>query len=178
MKSARLKILMLLLLFPVLGLAQNPSKWSLESAAKQKSIKGNETFKVSLRADIDPGWHLYALEQPEGGPVATTIKVADGKPFEIAGKIESPKPIVKFDQNFQIDTKFFVNSVKFMVPLKASSDTEMDDLALDARFQLCNDTLCLPPKTIRITFAGSEDVKKSIDVMPSPVAGGEDQTNA
>ena len=156
-----MKISLLLLLIPVLGFAQNPSKWSLDSDAKGKSLRSGEAVKVNLKVEIEAGWHLYALEQPEGGPIATTIKVTEGKPFEIAGKIGSPKPIVEFDPNFKIDTKFFINSVEFTVTIMATGETSSDELALDARFQLCNDTLCLPPKTVRVTFAGSEDVKKS-----------------
>ena len=98
MRSA-LKISILLFLFPVLGLAQNPSRWSLTSDANGHSIPGG-TFKAKLKADIEDGWHLYALEQPPGGPIATTIAVTDGAVFKIDGKIESPKPTVRVDPLF------------------------------------------------------------------------------
>ena len=38
-------------------------------------------FTSTLRADIDAGWHLYALDQPQGGPIPTTIKITEGRPF-------------------------------------------------------------------------------------------------
>src|SRR5205814_5882466 len=100
---AALKISVLFFLLPLHIFAQNPSKWSLDADAKGKQLKAGDLFKANLKAEIETPWHLYALEQPAGGPIATTIKVAEGKPFEIAGKIESPKPTVKFDQNFQIE---------------------------------------------------------------------------
>src|SRR5439155_27117904 len=157
---AALKMSVLFFLLSLHIFAQNPSKWGLNADVKGKQLKSGDLFKTNLKAEIEIPWHLYALEQPAGGPIATTIKVTEGKPFEIADKIESPKPTVKFDQNFQIETKFFVNSVKFTVPMKAISDSSADDLALDVRFQLCNDTLCLPPRTVRVTFGGFEDAKK------------------
>ncbi|MGH7784632.1 MAG: protein-disulfide reductase DsbD family protein, partial [Candidatus Binatia bacterium] len=50
--------------------------------------------------------------------------------------------------------------------LKTSDDTSLDAISLDVRFQLCNDTFCLPPKTVRVSFSGTEDVKKSAIAGP------------
>jgi thiol:disulfide interchange protein DsbD len=49
----------------------------------------------------------------------------------------------------------------FTLNLIATSVTDAELLAVDVRFQLCNDTFCLPPRTKRVSFAGEEDVKKS-----------------
>ncbi|MDQ3710960.1 MAG: thioredoxin family protein, partial [Acidobacteriota bacterium] len=46
----------------------------------------------------------------------------------------------------------------------------------NVRFQVCNDTLCLPPKTVKVTFAGYEDVKKS--GQRSEVRGQENQVDS
>lgn len=166
------KFLLFFVLIPLLAigvLAQSHATWSLESDVKGRSLKTGEKFTVKLRAEIEEPWHLYALEQPEGGPVATTIKVTEGKPFEIDGKILSPKPTVQFDPNFQIDTKYFLKSAVFTIPVKAASDSDSEALSFDTRFQLCNETQCLPPKTVRVSFAGSEDVKKIISADTSPL---------
>ena len=148
--------------------AQNPTKWSLESDAKGKSLKVNENFKATLKAEIEGDWHLYALEQPAGGPIATTIKIPEGKPFKLNAEVTAPKPITEFDPNFQIDTKFYTGKAEFNLPLQASSETSADDLAVNVRFQLCNDTLCLPPKTVQVSFTGFEDVKKQSASGNSP----------
>ena len=153
--------LIFVLLAAVGAIAQNPARWSLHSDAQGEKMTANLNFKAELKADIEPGWHLYALEQPAGGPIATTISVTKDKPFTLDGKIDSPEPKTKFDPNFNIDTKYFENSVTFNVPLKSTVDTAGDELSLDVRFQLCNDTFCLPPKTVRVSFTGAEDVKKS-----------------
>lgn len=151
-------IVIILLVFPVFIFAQNPAKWSLESESKGKAFKADESFKAKLKAEIEGDWHLYALEQPKGGPIATTIK--PDEPFKVNGKIESPAPITQFDPNFKIDTKFYKKSAEFDLPLQTTADAKADDLAVNVRFQLCNDTLCLPPKTVKVTFAGMEDAKK------------------
>ena len=161
---------------PTVSLAQNPTKWSLETDAKGKALKKDENFKAKLKAEIEEGWHLYAIEQPKGGPFPTKITVEENTPFEISGKIETPSVITKFDPNFQIDTKFFDGQGEFNLPIKTTGETNADDLAVNVRFQVCNDTLCLPPKTVKVSFAGFEDVKKSTVSNQPSVAGGENRT--
>lgn len=146
--------------------AQNPASWSLSSDKNGKQLKAGETAKVELKATIEEGWHLYALEQPPGGPFATTIKVSEGKPFEISGKIESSVPTIKPDNNFIIDgkpleTRYFDGSAIFRVPLKVNADILGNEISLDVRYQVCDATRCLPPKSVRVTTTGFEDVKKA-----------------
>lgn len=153
-------------LMPASTMAQDPSKWILESDSKGKSVKQGETLKVSLKADVELGWHLYALDQPPGGPIATTIKITESAPFELDGEILPPDAILAPDPNFIIDgkpleTKYYKDFVEFPFSVRAISDTSANDLSVDVRFQLCNDTMCLPPKTKRVTFDGSEDVRRS-----------------
>jgi len=181
MSRSVFRLIIAIIFLSIAGLAQNPAAWSLSSESSGRSLKSGALFNANLKAEIEPGWHLYALEQPEGGPVATTVKITEGQPFEIAGKIESPKPITKTDPLFTgadgkpLDTKFFMTSATFSVPLKATADTSAEILSLDVRFQLCNDTVCLPPRTLRVSFVGSEAVKKTVNPEPT-AANAERQT--
>jgi thiol:disulfide interchange protein len=172
--------LMVLLFFSSANFAQNPTRWSLESTAKGKSLKKDESFRTDLKAEIEDGWHLYAVEQPEGGPFPTKISIPENTPFSIDGNITSPPPITEPDPNFPVDgkpleTKFYEKQTVFTVPLKASADTQGDDLAINVRFMVCNDTVCLPPKTVKVSFNGFEDVKKS--VFSSSSLAAESQTS-
>lgn len=158
-------ILAFLIAFAFTGSAQNPTKWSLEVPGAGGAIKKDEKVTVTLKAAVEPGWHLYALDQPKGGPIATTIKISEGSPFAIAGEIVSDKPFIEPDPNFivegkPLETKFYKDSAAFRVPLQAISETSAENVAIDVRFQLCDDTLCLPPRTKRVTVAGEEDAKR------------------
>jgi thiol:disulfide interchange protein len=135
-----------------LAYAQNPVSWKLEN--KDKSFK--------LSATIEGDWHLYSTEQPEGGPVATKITV--NEPFAIDGKIETTKPTEKFDQNFGIETKYFNEKAEFNFKLKDISNIE--NLIVSTRFQVCNDTLCLPPKTVKLDLNGIIEDKKPATAAP------------
>ena len=162
----------LLLCLSVLFLAftaeaqQNPLSWSLDSDAKGQPLKAGQNFKARLSATIEEGWHLYALDQPKGGPIATKITVPEDSVFKIDGSIESPKPTIKLDPNFlieekPIETKFFEKQATFVIPIKMAGDGSGSDLAINVYYQACNDTYCLPPKTYKISFTGFEEVKKT-----------------
>ncbi len=150
-----------ILLLPIISFAQNPVSWSLESAGQGKTLKTDEKFEAKLKAQIEGNWHLYAVEQPEGGPYPTKITIAENSPFTIDGKTSSPAPITKLDPNFNIETKFFADKAEFNLPLKATGNAAAAaDLAVNVKYQVCDDTICLPPKTVKVSFNGSEDTKK------------------
>ena len=170
-----LRLAIIIIFLPLLALAQNPAKWSLESEAKGRTILPGESYKTILKAEIEPGWHLYALEQASGGPIATTIKIPDGRSLKIVGDIQSAKPKTAPDSNFVVDgkpleTKFFEDRVTFEFLLSATSEVSDSDFAVDVRYQLCNDTFCLPPRTKRVSFTGEEDVKKAVSGQQSAVS--------
>ncbi|HVE56194.1 MAG TPA: cytochrome c biogenesis protein CcdA [Pyrinomonadaceae bacterium] len=169
-------LILIVLFLPVIALAQNPVSWSLESDAKGKTLKQNETFKAKLKATIEGEWHLYAVEQPGGGPFPTKITLAENSPFLIDGKTTSPAPISRFDPNFNIDTKFFAKTAEFNLPLKANTEAKADDLAVNVKYQVCDDKVCLPPKTVSVTFTGFEDVKKSAAATTAPIADSSQQS--
>ncbi len=165
-----LPVIILLFLMSLQASAQNPVSWQLETDAKGKSLKAGEKFKAALKATIEGDWRVYAIEQPEGeGPRRTKITLPEDKPFKLAGKMISPKPITKFDPNFQTDSKFYDKAAEFELPIETTGEANADDLAVKVYFQACNDTLCLPPKTVRVTLAGFADEKKG-GAVSSPAA--------
>src|SRR5690606_19426270 len=163
----------LLFVFAIGVNAQDPVKWRLDAAqAKAERSEKGQRIEVSLNASIEDGWHLYALDQPAGGPVATTIKATEASPWKVEGEIKSPKPIVRPDPNFTVDgkpleTRSFTNEVSFKVPLAAAADAAIESVSLDVRFQACNDSLCLPPRTMRVTAAGAERVTAKAAETPN-----------
>jgi DsbC/DsbD-like thiol-disulfide interchange protein len=132
----------------------NPVTWSFKQAA-QRPLSRGETLNLRLYADIQPGWHLYSIDQPPGGPMATEISMAPGQPFAFAGPIVAPKSHVIFDQSFGMRVRLYTERALFTVPVKvaANAPTGAQTLVIDVRYQSCNDTLCLPPRTIKLSVA-------------------------
>ena len=175
MRYVFIKSILFLLVFASVGLAQNPTKWSLGPNSINEKLKAGDKTTATLNVKIEPGWHLYALDQPPGGPIPTTIKITEGRPFELV-KVVSPNPTTKTDPLFVVDgkplqTRFFENESTFTIDLVTQRDDPVSsDFSFDVRFQLCNDSFCLPPRTKRVSFSGEEDIKKPVAGSQSPVS--------
>src|ERR1043166_614517 len=177
---------LLMFLCPLLTAAQSHVQWSLDAAWKGTQLSQDQDVSAILKANIDESWHLYATTQPAGGPIATSIKVTDGIPIRFHGLPHSPPPIGRPDPNFIIGdkplvTKYFENSVSFELPLHTFSDPSHDlkkfdsnTFSVDVHFQVCNATFCMPAKTVRVSFAGTQDLKKGpqliLDDKPTETA--------
>jgi thiol:disulfide interchange protein DsbD len=165
------KTFFLIILLAAAAYSQTPASWTLASEESGRSLAAGDTIKAKLTAAIESGWHLYAVEQPEGGPIPTTIKITEGKPFSLSGGVISPKPIIEPDPNFivegkPLETRYFKDSAVFEVPVKAEISTPAAELSIDVRYQLCNETFCLPPKTTRVTFSGAEHLGRGGTTLP------------
>lgn len=131
-----------------------PVKWTMKVDKVEKPLNKDASFKVSLSGEIEKGWHLYALEKIEGGPIPTRISLVEEQPFEL-GKIEAPKPIEFDDTAFGVTTKFYEDSVNFILPIKVLDkiDNETTRLKVKVRYQICTNQMCLPPKTVIVESA-------------------------
>lgn len=140
----------------------NPVKWSLSIENNSKSLSKGDVFNAILKAEIKKGWHLYALEKTEGGPIATRITVVNESLFEL-GKIKAPKPFESEDTSFGTTTKFYEDSVKFSLPVKvlAAVDAIPTIIKIKVRFQSCNSEMCLAPRTVLVesNFEKGEEIK-------------------
>jgi DsbC/DsbD-like thiol-disulfide interchange protein len=115
-----------------------------------KKISATEV-EVLIKATIDEGWHIYSVNQKDGGPVKTTITISPSKEFSLVGKITEPTPITKFEKSFGINVSYFETSVIFKqkIKLKAKQTTIKGKI----EFMTCNDQKCLPPEDLDFTVA-------------------------
>ena len=60
--------LLLIPVFQLQGQVLEPVTWSFGS---EKTA--DNKFDIVMTADIDNGWHLYAMDIAEGGPIATSF---------------------------------------------------------------------------------------------------------
>ena len=152
----RLCLFVVLSLVPSAALAQRPVVWSVERDAADRSapLKAGESFTVVAKAEIELGWHLYALAQPKGGPIATTIAVRAGGPFLPGGPIGAENAKESFDPNFNMVTPFYEDHTVFRVPVRLAADAAdgRHELTIAVRYQSCNDTQCIPPRTDLLTL--------------------------
>jgi thiol:disulfide interchange protein len=140
---------------------EDPITWSL--GKPPVSVTAGQTFRIQATAKIEAGWHLYAISQAPP-PIATRLSVPQGQMFTIDGSVDAPAPHVAYDQGFQMDTETYSESAVFSVPVKATVQASGKQvLRVNAYYQTCNDTICLPPKTVKLESA-------PIDVKPASAA--------
>jgi len=134
--------------------AEDPVAWS-GKVLPQKPLAPGARFTVDLDARIQPGWHLYALDQPEGGPIATEITLPEDQQFSFAGAISAPKPHVVLDPNFNLRVGFYLDKAQFRIPLEVgrAASASTTTLSIQTRYQCCNDKLCLPPKRATVSIS-------------------------
>lgn len=130
---------------------EHPAQWN--AAAPSKAIHPGDKFSVKLSAKISSGWHMYSISQPSGGPTTTVITVPTTQPFRLDGQISGPPPLTAYDANFEMNTETYEDRAEFTVPVAMASSTSAGDqkLTIDVRFQVCNDTTCMPATTEHLT---------------------------
>ena len=131
--------------------AQAPVVWSLEreNAQPVKPLRAGASFIMLVKAEIEFGWHLYATTQPPGGPIATEVRLVEAVPFTSGGALGTEKPAEGFDPNFNLVTEYYEDHTVFRVPVTIAP-TAKDGrytLTINVRYQSCNDTLCIPPRS-------------------------------
>lgn len=153
--------------------AQNPVSGSVSVSPSTVPAGGKGTARVSI--SIEGGWKMYSITQGAGGPIPTRITLGEG-PFTIAG-VSGPRPKVALDPNFGMNTETHTGSAAYSVGFTANAGTPEgpQTLNINVRYQVCNDTVCLPPKTLKLASAIAVGAAKasaspSPNPSPSPIA--------
>ena len=138
------------LLFVLAANAQNPVSLSMKVSPAKVKAGGKLTGQIS--ASIGGGWHMYSITQGKGGPVPTRVTVDDGV-FKSSGGASGSAPKREMDANFGIETEFYTGSATFNVPVTvdAAAAPGTQNLTVSVRYQVCNDSICLPPKTVKVS---------------------------
>ena len=159
----RLLSTLLLTAAALVAAPEDPVQWNLELNAKSVAPGGHVVAK--LIGKVQSGWHVYSLTTPKGGPIPTTVTLADN-PAVAGFKVYQPKPERKFDPNFQLDTETFTDQAILLLDVEFKKDAPAGPVELTAqvRYQCCNDRLCLPPR------------KKTASAMMSVDSGAPSQT--
>ncbi len=104
-------------------------------------------YEVSITANLDPKWHIYAQDAGEG-PAPTTISFTKNPLVSTEGKVKEVGSLEKeYDKNTGSVLKFYSSKVTFVqkVKLRANVSTVLKG---SINYMVCNDRKCLPPKDV------------------------------
>ena len=122
---------------------QDPVKWNYVAIKKT-----DKEYTINISATLEPDWHIYSMNTPDGGPVATVFNFKKNPLITIDGKtVEKGKSSTVHDDIFGVDVKYYSETVTFVqeVVLKSAVKT---NLSGTVKYMVCNDKMCLPPKTV------------------------------
>jgi thiol:disulfide interchange protein DsbD len=132
-----------------------PVKWTVVGGDATRAVVSGRTVPITLQAEIAKGWHIYSLTQKTGGPIPLRLDLVGAPDVVVRGVIKAPKPERIFDENFGIETELYSGTPRFTIPVgvsgKAAAGTRK--FQIGARYQVCSDKMCLPPRTDKLDAA-------------------------
>ena len=137
------------------SLSLRPVRWSVVGGSAPRDVIAGRTVPITLHAVIAKGWHIYSLTQKPGGPIPLRLELVGAADVVIRGVVDAPKPERTFDKNFGIETELYAGSPRFIIPVGApgKSLTGLRRFQIAARYQVCSDKVCLPPRTDKLDVA-------------------------
>jgi hypothetical protein len=87
----------------------DPVKWNF-----RVEKTGENTADLIFQANLEKKWHIYSMDLPEGGPVATSFIFTTSGNYELVGKPRpTTKPEVKYDPSFDMNVGMHGGKVEF-----------------------------------------------------------------
>lgn len=134
-----------------LGLSQPVASASAEFTHDAATRRGYLFVTLTLK----PGWHVYSLTQPEGGPLATQIQLNKSAEFRLLdGFRPDQSPQRKKEPLFDnIMVESHSDEVTWYAPIELAEGAAADQLRIVGKViaQPCDARSCLPPQDFSFT---------------------------
>ena len=162
-KSLLLSIVSLFLCIGIQAQILEPVKWkvSLQGEGQEKEIV--------FHAFIEDGWHLYATDIPQGGPIPTSVSFDELSQVSLKGEITpAQRPHEEYSPLFDMKLGWYDSKIDFK---QAVTIDDPDNFKITGyiTYQACNDVTCLPPTKYEFSFGESQTEAAPAPVM-TPVA--------
>ena len=121
---------------------KDPVTWSY--SAKKKTAN---TYDIVITATVARPWHIYSTTSPKGAGMPTKITLKKNPLVTLTGGVKEKGKLEKqYDENFEMDVKYFSEKVEFTqtITLKGKAKTNITGTV---EYMVCNDERCLPPAT-------------------------------
>ena len=137
---------LLSLALPALAQIYQPVTWTVSSRKVTENV-----YEIKADAKISSGWHIYDLQDYEGGPNPTVFTVSGAAveavaPAEITSRIDRA-----WNEVFQMEIGPCESPVMIVQQVKALQDGPCD-VNIHIEWQACNEGNCLPPEEFETTL--------------------------
>ena len=153
-KIALSMVLLMSIYISAMGQILNPVKWTISI-----SVEGDGTGVMTFAAAINEGWHLYSMDIPEGGPVATSLNWDKLEGVELEGEpMPDRKPNEVVDEVFDLKLGWWENNVTISQRFRVNDIDAGYDIEGYVRYMVCNNMTCQAPANEEFKF--SEEAKE------------------
>lgn len=122
----------------LLTLVFNCTAWGQSSSKPVSWELVQDEDSIRACAQIDEGWHMYALELPsDEGPLPTEIKYNDEEVNH--QNWNYPAYHENYDPNFDVEVYYYEHKVCF------THLSGEDKVEVTVYYMVCNDEMCMPP---------------------------------
>jgi thiol:disulfide interchange protein DsbD len=166
MKILRNLFLTLLCFVPMMAMAQemNPVKWK-QSVAE----KGDNLYTVTLKAEIDEGWHIY-VTNPAQAFNPTTFEFVPSEGVTLEGELRLlSQAKVELDDLLGMEIGHYDNEAIFEQDFKAKKGGEVN---VAISYQACNVGTCLSPTTEEIVVSLGNAPKAEVKATKDSASAG------
>ena len=128
--------------------------------------------RLVVRCELSPGMHVYGEPVPEG-MIPTQVSVAGPPGLVVEDPLYPPTETLRLE-SMGMELPVWSGTVDIVVPFYAVGelasetrplDQDSIELEVSVRYQACNDEVCLPPKTEKLTL------RLDLDVIDVPALG-------
>lgn len=100
---------------------------------------------ITIKAEIEEGWHIYSQYLKEGGPVKTVLNFEPLAGYELLGKAIELGLQVRYENAFKMDVGYFKNIATFQQKIKLTGSSPLT-IKCKIDYGPCNDKVCLMPE--------------------------------
>ena len=157
------------------GVASGGGEVEFTGSFKLKTDSGKGI--LNLAGEIPAGWHVFSVTQESGGPIASTITVAESKDYKVVGKFKSDvEPHVHEVDVFDVPVEEHEGKVTWSVPIELAEGVDPKSLKIKMIYngQCCESKpvgLCKQINDVEVdaAFAGFEDKLQISSFVHKPV---------
>lgn len=122
----------------VSGQIRNPVRW--ETHINRIST---DTLELVFRASIESPWHMYGVNIPEGGPIATSVVFdSTGAFYSTGATSQMPEPEIIDDKIFNMQLELHSGDVVFSQKIVRYTD-ESFEVTGTVEYMTCSDMECV-----------------------------------
>ena len=169
-KNLFLTLMLALVSVAVVAQPVEPVFWKTSVEAQ-----GDGLYKITFKASIEQGWHLYDMGPYEiGGPMATAFTFEPASDYSLEGEMTAEGELIKhYDDVYMMDVGYYEGSVSFSQVVKS---TEGAAIKVAAEWMSCNDQNCVnSDKDFEITVgepkAAVEESAQVVDAVAANSGG-------